>query len=185
MTQISKELTEGRQYHQAMKQSQLADPAASSTKRKQVRRRRKQCPQCNNSDDTSLGNYVAQDQSKGLIDANTGRARMACKSCHRSKAKCTVERPACQNCIKKGVPCEYPAFIRRRGKAKRSRNATYQVNTAATSSTSLSPPSSGSVSASMSTSTHTHVPTHIPLSLLQSRVKSLANSSKKPKLEYS
>lgn len=48
--------------------------------------------------------------------ANSSKKKLvvACSGCRKKKIKCSADRPACSNCLRQNIPCEYPP-IRNRG----------------------------------------------------------------------
>lgn len=52
------------------------------------------------------GSRSSKDNKKKLV--------AACNGCRKKKIKCSGDRPACSNCLRLNVPCEYPA-VRNRG----------------------------------------------------------------------
>jgi hypothetical protein len=51
-------------------------------------------------------------------DSNTNTSKkklvVACSGCRKKKIKCSADRPACSNCLRQNIPCDYPP-IRNRG----------------------------------------------------------------------
>ncbi|KAK9463356.1 fungal-specific transcription factor domain-containing protein [Lipomyces oligophaga] len=58
-----------------------------------------------NHSQTSLAKSLAADKRKLVI---------ACIACRKKKVKCSGDRPACGNCLRLNVPCQYPA-VKNRG----------------------------------------------------------------------
>ncbi|PSR70476.1 hypothetical protein PHLCEN_2v13627 [Hermanssonia centrifuga] len=46
------------------------------------------------------------------------KTQLACEFCRRRKLKCTGLKPTCRSCQKRGLPCEYPVEMKRRGPGK-------------------------------------------------------------------
>jgi hypothetical protein len=98
-------------------------PSSSSSRPQESEKEQAQFDQCSGQDFASFDVEANQSGGQGNFtlegfDPKTGRARNACTRCHKSKAKCTVEKPTCSKCLKNGFECVYPDFVRRRGKAK-------------------------------------------------------------------
>ena len=49
------------------------------------------------------------------------RATMACHSCRQRKMKCDETQPACSQCLRRNIVCQYDDFVRRRGPSKKKR----------------------------------------------------------------
>uniref|UniRef100_A0A060TJ81 ARAD1D44990p n=1 Tax=Blastobotrys adeninivorans TaxID=409370 RepID=A0A060TJ81_BLAAD len=54
------------------------------------------------------------DASNAQPNSKFRKKPVACKSCRKKKIKCSADRPACSNCLRQNVECEYPR-IRNRG----------------------------------------------------------------------
>lgn len=56
---------------------------------------------------------ASSDKEKKL-EKDRKKLVVACIGCRKKKIKCSADRPACTNCLRLNIPCEYPV-IRNRG----------------------------------------------------------------------
>ncbi|AOW02907.1 fungal-specific transcription factor domain-domain-containing protein [Yarrowia lipolytica] len=73
----------------------------------------KKPPQTRKLSDTP-SSLAASVDKKGGKDDKKKKLVVACMACRAKKVKCSSDKPACKNCLRLGVPCEYP-LIRNRG----------------------------------------------------------------------
>ncbi|KAK0552088.1 hypothetical protein OC846_003053 [Tilletia horrida] len=79
-----------------------------------------QLPRSRNPSSDSLNLYDASGiRNSGILFAPNGRILLACSFCKLRKLRCNGGTPGCSQCAKRGLCCQYPTTIRRRGKAKR------------------------------------------------------------------
>jgi hypothetical protein len=73
---------------------------------------------------------IRQRHNHNGINVKPDRVRKACLNCHRRKTGCSeYAGTPCAKCVKKGLECVYPDFVRKRGKARspKHKHLAYQV----------------------------------------------------------
>lgn len=60
------------------------------------------------------GRRAASSDKEKKLDKDRKKLVVACTGCRKKKIKCSADRPACTNCLRLNIPCEYPV-VRNRG----------------------------------------------------------------------